>query len=87
MLYEIILQIERLVVKHFQRLKAPGCDAVVQLTMSVVRLIPEVIDAKLSLRPEIVSHINNLITVFEKLSTNDRYYLENIISKTGDFIQ
>ena len=63
--YEIILQSERLVGKHYQRLRAPGCDSVVRLTQSVVRLIPEVVDVRM--RPELINHINSLIM---KLSQN-----------------
>ena len=69
-LYEIILQSERLVAKHYHRLRAPGCDSVVKLTQSVVRLIPEVVDVRL--RPELITHINSLIDILEKLSIRDR---------------
>ena len=69
-LYEIILQSERLVGKHYQKLRAPGCDSVVKLTQSVVRLIPEVVDVRM--RPELMTHINNLIDILEKLSIRDR---------------
>ena len=69
--YEIILQSERLVGKHYQRLRAPGCDSVVKLTQSVVRLIPEVVDVLM--RPELITHINSLIDILERLSIRDRY--------------
>ena len=69
-IFEVILQTERLVVKHYQKLKAPGCDAIVQLTETVINLIPSVIDSEM--RPEITTHVNNIITTLEKLSIHDR---------------
>lgn len=72
-LYEVILQTERLVSKHSQRLRAPGSDAVVILLEKVLRLVPELV--QVHLRPEIMSHVHNIITSFESLVSNDRYTL------------
>lgn len=69
-LYEVILQTERLVTKHSHRLRAPGCDAVVLLTEQVVTLSANHVDD--ILRPEVLAHVHNIITCFENLSTSER---------------
>ena len=70
-LYEVILQTERLISKHSAKMKAPGFDAVVEVLERVIQLIPQVVGNQL--KPEILSHLHSIVTIFETLSMNDRY--------------
>ena len=58
--------------KHSAKMKAPGYDAVVGLIERILLLIPEVVQDS-RLKPEILNHLHNIVSIFEKLSINDRY--------------
>jgi hypothetical protein len=70
-LFEVILQTERMVTKHSSKMKAPGYDAVVSLLERIIHMMPEVVKTD-KLRQEILSHLSNIVAFFEKLSMADR---------------
>ena len=85
-LYEVLLQTERLVSKHSNKMKAPGCDAVVSMLEKLLLML-KTVDA--NLRPEVLKHLHNIVTTLEKLSMNDRYSgskhkLFNLIDKCSE---
>ena len=68
-IYEVILQTERLVSKHSAKMKAPGFDAVVELLEKVINSMDIVSD---QLKPEVVSHLHKIVSHFEALSVNEK---------------